>query len=411
MITDIIKNFLNSLPAAFSVDTQETCAVTITYGDSTEIECVVDGLDLTLRPLSSFKIDQTLDLTGKTVTEVVAEINAIGDYVATLNDSGTLNAIRFWDTTTLDGKLYVFDNINYAIAKAFALEMGALKEAVAETARQAVIQSATTFVLDYWGSYIGVTRTVSETDASYAQRILDAIRQTRANNKSIELMVQRVFAFESAVLDLEPITLSGMIMWDPTQASPIVIGDIRYPLYQYAELDLPYEFSVNFQDWFFTSVSLNEFKQIAAKLSEAKAAGTMWLIHTADINCMLMNCPYTPINDTVLLPVSKIYHGAVDSDGLAFVDPYRGTFWLGQEDRQSFVLGDATDIIDLPTNALLLPLAWEDHDYQPFITDTTTETPIMFDFDLEFEEPILFVTSEYNRFLDSELYIEERDVF
>jgi hypothetical protein len=409
VITDIIKHFLDSLPVAFSVDTQETCAVTITYGDSTEIECVVDGLDLTLRPLSSFKVDQALDLTGKTVTQVVAEINALGNYVATLQNSGTLNALRFWDTTTLDGKLYVFDNINYAIAKAFAMEMGALKEAVAETARQAVIQSATTFVLDYWGSYIGVTRTVSETDASYAQRILDAIRQTRANNKSIELMVQRVFALESTVLDLDPVTIGGMTMWDPTQAAPIVIGDTRYPLYQYAELDLPYEFSVNFQDWFFTSVSLSEFRQIAVKLSEAKAAGTMWLIHTADVGGMLMNCPYTPINDTILLPVSKIYHGSVDSDGLAFVNPYRGTFWLGQEDRMSFVLGDTTDLVGLPTDALLLSLAWEDHDYQPIVTDTTSETPIMFDFDLELEEPILFVTSEYNRFLAGDLYIEERD--
>lgn len=409
MIVDIVQNFLDCLPEAFDKDTREAVVVTITYGGSSEIECVVDGFDLTLRPLSSFRIDQAIDLTDKTITEVAAEISTIGGYTATVERFGDLNTLRLWDTTTQNGKLYAWENINYAIAKAFALELSALQEAVAETSRQAIIQSATASILDYWGSFVAVARASGETDASYAQRILDAIRQTRANNRSIEITLKKVYGRESAVLDMDAYTLGGMTMWDPTQASPIAIGSIYYPLYQYVELDEAYQFSVNFEDWFFTSVPLSQFRSIAAKLSEVKAAGTMWAIHTCDIDCMLMNCPYTPINDTVLLPMSKIYHGAIDSDGLAFVNPYRGTFWLGREDRQSFVLGDTTDIIELPTDALLLSLAWEDHDYQPIVTDTITENLIMFDFDLELEEPILFVTSEYNRFLAGDLYIEERD--
>lgn len=409
MIKDIINSFLNSLPPTFNKDTYESKAISICHTGGTSVECSVDGETLALKPVGLFRGDQEISLANKNITQTVADINATGNYVATVINHGDISSLRLLDGTFTSGILYVFDNINYAIAKAFAMELRLLQLAISESFRQTIIQSSTGTILDYYGSFIGLERTASEGDDAFSQRILDAIRQTRANNKSIEISLASTFGIETIVNDCVSFIEDDMTMWNPLQATPDVIGDITHPLYDVDELDLPCTFSVNFVDWFITATELSYVKQIAQKVSHDKAAGTTYLFRTNDMGgAMLMCCPFTPIVTTNLLEMYTLYDGLKDYDGESIAAPFRRNFWFGMEDHGSLILNGEDYITLLPVDSLLLYYTWEDERFQPIVDEAGNELVINIETDML--ENIVSARRDYDRFLAGNLYVYERNL-
>lgn len=409
MIKDTIDSFLNSLPPTFNKDARESKAISILHIGGTNVECVVDGATLTLKPVGLFRKDQEINLANKTITQTAADINATGNYVATVIDHGDIGALRLVDGTFTSGILYVFDNINYAIAKAFAMELDLLQLAISESFRQTIIQSSTGAILDYYGSFVGLERLAAENDDAFAQRILDAIRQTRANNKSIEISLASMFSIETIVNDCKPIIDDEMIIWNPLQVAPDIIGDITHPLYDVDELDLPCTFSVNFVDWFITAMELSYVRRIATKVSRDKAAGTTYLFRTNDIGgAMLMCCPFTPIVETNLLEMYTLYDGLKDYDGGAIANPVRRNFWLGMEDRGSLITSEEYYITLLPADNLLLYYTWEDERFQPIVDENGDE--LIINIETEMLESLVADRRDYDRFLAGNLYVWERNL-
>lgn len=409
MVIDFINSFLGSLPPNFNKDTQETRAIAIAHISGADVECTVDGTSLTLKRGDLFNIDSVFVLSGKTIDEVATEITASGNYVATVVNHADENALRLLDGTFGDGILYAFDNINYAIAKAFAIELAQISQALLETIRQTVIQSSTGMVLDYYGTFVGLTRNASESDPVFSQRVIDAISQTRANNKSIEISLVKLYGIQNWVIDCTPITSGAMSMWWPTQTANDPICDRTKPLYQTVELDLPCTFKVCLQDWFITSQSLSDVQKIVQKVSYSKASGTTFLFHTNDIGgAMLMNCPFTPIADTDLLPIFTLYDGMQDSDGSAITAPCKRSFWLSAEDHGSLLTLDETTLLELSENDLLLYYFMENEKFCPIVDENGNN--IVINIGMELEENIIADRRDFDRFLARGLNVYEKEL-
>jgi hypothetical protein len=217
-VEDCFERMLEGLPPVFNKDPEKRLAFTVSHS-SGALLVTIRQRTISARTEDKYVKDFTLSLEGKTLAELVAEINTYSGYTAVVKDFGTASALRLLDTEDdSSGQVYVFTNINWAVMKALAWEMEVLGIAVQEGLRQVSMIGSTGIIQDYWGSFAEVDRRRGEADRQYGQRIV-TVYGPKSNEKSIERMLKNIMGIDTTVSDLS---------WDVNGI--LLMNDIETPV-------------------------------------------------------------------------------------------------------------------------------------------------------------------------------------
>jgi len=225
----VLTRILDFLPTYFKTDPEKVAVFTIEHSSPTALMrySIADDM-ISAKSFGSFSDDFNISLAGKTIQQVVDEINAVPDYTATIfSGPESINAIRLVDIEkTGDPTVYYHQNSGWALFKAIALELKEAKIAGDELLRQMGIPSATGILSNHWGSYFNIGRLTDETDAVYNQRIIDSLVRPKSNNVAMEIVLEAYYGYEIDVFDLDYLGSSSMLM----NNIPTPVHNRNYPI-------------------------------------------------------------------------------------------------------------------------------------------------------------------------------------
>ena len=149
-----------------------------------------------------------IDLRGKTLADVVAEINERAGYSAALvGNAGTVAAIALVPVQSYD---LVFDPILYCFTSTlWCLQMSCvyaledIGEQIERGAQQLYLDTAEGKWVDNWGVYYAsVQRRLTEQDRTYAQRIMREVTRWKLNRIALEQIIEEETGLPARITNL-----------------------------------------------------------------------------------------------------------------------------------------------------------------------------------------------------------------
>ena len=303
--TALLKSMLDFLPDCWNVNPQKEIVFTVTAATGI-VKIEIQDMQLAVWHGSEIKPVCKIDLVGKTIAAVAAEICATPGLEVVGGSADKSSAGRLIYGTTTDGRVYAFTSTTWAIFQAFALELGELLASVKEALRHLSIPGATGIVQNYWGDYFACDRSPSELDNVYGQRILAQIKIPRSNNVAMEMFVKTVLGYSVVITDLGMADGTVLIMNNTgytVNSSNIIFKMGIAP----AE---PCTFAIALQDGVF--LLKDEEDKLRELICEIKESGTRPKLFWKGLgNTMIMNRTDTPMHDTgwILMIPRENYRG------------------------------------------------------------------------------------------------------
>lgn len=217
-----LTSIFSNLPPLYSRDPVGTAALSIRKDSGAKF--IVDGFRLKSIPVSGTSLN--LALKSVTITALVAQINAVTGYTASVTGSyGPLLAHGLIEAT-YDGSsgaslsvLYFTQN-NYRILAPFAAMYDDLDADWNEGLKQTDLRRATGIWLDRIGLVYGVPRTANEPDTLYARRITAASIAPKCNGYAIAAIIQNALGATAVVTDTGPAKFAATITLNLSTGNP-----------------------------------------------------------------------------------------------------------------------------------------------------------------------------------------------
>lgn len=240
-MTWVRDRLLRELPTSFDTDPHAEPGLSLAYDGVATV--TVFRRRLTTRVQGGTGTSIAIDLTGKSLTQLVTELNSYAGYTAVVTaDDGTRPAIGLIEvmdkplpgvsastggagelpageapagesgdvtvafSVTADSRLDQFTSLlwNIVVPISWILHDGIdLQEHAAQQSRS--LWSAEGVWLEYWGSlYGGTVRKSGETDAPFAVRIMREVLRPRLNNVALEQILEDELGIHALVTNLFP---------------------------------------------------------------------------------------------------------------------------------------------------------------------------------------------------------------
>lgn len=202
--TGILQTLLDALPSYLNKDPQLQDAISLTYDGSA---CVVSiaqkqfSVAITAGTGESFVID----LAGKTITQVVAEVNTHAGFTATVLNDGpaiSLLPVQGQDVFT-SPKLSRFTSLLWCLLApvAWQFEQQLLQQEAG--LQQLTLKTAEGLWVDLWGDLYGeIVRLFNEEDRDYANRIMREVTRWRLNGLGIAEAIKDRFGADVVIINL-----------------------------------------------------------------------------------------------------------------------------------------------------------------------------------------------------------------
>lgn len=150
-------------------------------------------------PLASYSLE------GKTLAQLVAEVDANPDLTATLHDA-TLAGIGAWTlldaTADITVRLKSYTALEWTIFDAIAKALADAWAATGEALRQLVISTAEGEWLDFYAARFGFTRQIAEDDAALRRRVIATALRVKSSNLALEELIFEIFGVDVRVVDI-----------------------------------------------------------------------------------------------------------------------------------------------------------------------------------------------------------------
>ena len=212
---DVLNSLFESLPTYFNLDPNKVAAFSLEHDNTIALMrySISDGV-ISAKTFDSFSNDFEISLEGKTVEQVASEIGAVPHYQTTVSPSSAkISAICLVDTQNeSEPMVYVHNSPTWSLFKAIALELNKAKRTGDAIIKQLAVPGSEGALLDYWADHFDTSRLYNETDAVFAQRIIDWFIRPKGNNVAIEIVLEGFYGYYIQVFDLDFYQQDTMLM-------------------------------------------------------------------------------------------------------------------------------------------------------------------------------------------------------
>jgi hypothetical protein len=215
----LTTKLLGWLHRVFDKDPRPFVALRIDYAGGLAWTVSQDTLTLTVTGGAGASV--AYDLTAYSLESLVAAIAGRTGFSVDFLDPerAKLSAVVLLDgagdlSQPNGGALFGYTSLLWAFLEAYARELGALHDAVAQVPAQMSTTTAEGPWLDELGSYYDVPREVGETDPLYGPRIIAQVLRPVSNNVAIENAIQEFTGQPCTVVDV--VVYSGGQLYNGT---------------------------------------------------------------------------------------------------------------------------------------------------------------------------------------------------
>lgn len=213
---------LANLPTALNKEPKGVSAVSISFASGATF--VVK--DLTLKSIPPSGAALNISLKDITFTTLVASINAVAGYTATvLGGLGPVKAYSLVEGTYpapggVAINLPYFSSPNWQLLAPLGVTLDTLDNDWNEAQKQTDLRRASGVWLDRIGLVYGITRTANEVDSRYARRLAASAIAAKCNGYAIAAIIQTALGASASVKDTGPAAFSATIDIDLSAGNP-----------------------------------------------------------------------------------------------------------------------------------------------------------------------------------------------